>query len=425
MHRWMVLFGALFLVAASCTAGDSGEESAQVPDAVSSTSAVPTTTTVASADGPNPPPPDVGRLVVLDDDGQVVAMDPDGADPVVLSEAAEVPFQPIWSPDATRVAYATRSDRPELVVTGADGDSVRRAALQSPAFYLAWSPDGEQVSALRNGSEAVALDVVDLGASDLAAVELDQGAPYWFSWDPEGDRLAAHVGTDRLDVVGADGEISPLGVGPGAFRVPEWTADGLVAVGAEAGQQALIRIATDGEVEVLAAVDGVVGFSVNPAGTKVAIQSFEPDDDGTGEAIEASLPAQEPLPSNNLLVVDLETGDVTVVSLQDALAFFWSPVDDRLLVLDDGEGDGAVRWRVWDGETLTDGPTFQLEASFARELLAFFDQYQRSMSLWAPDGSGYTFPGRIDGEEGIWVADVTSARATKVADGSWVAWSPI
>ena len=420
MRRWTILLGALALVAASCTADSDDDTSVASPSSV-----VPTTVADAGADGPAPSPPDVGRLVMIDGAGQVVASDPDGSDPVVLAEAAEVPFQPIWSPDASSVAYATRSDRPEVVVTGADGDSVRRAALQSPAFYLAWSPDGEQVSALRNGSEAVALDVVDLGASDLEAVELDQGAPYWFSWDPEGDRLAAHVGTDRLDVVGADGEISPLGVGPGAFRVPEWTADGLVAVGAEAGQQALIRIATDGEVEVLAAVDGVVGFSVNPAGTKVAIQSFEPDDDGTGEAIEASLPAQEPLPSNNLLVLDLETGDVTVVSLQDALAFFWSPVADRLLVLDDGEGDGAVRWRVWDGETLTDGPTFQLEASFARELLAFFDQYQRSMSLWAPDGSGYAFPGRIDGEDGIWVADVTSARATKVADGSWVAWSPI
>ena len=421
MRTWTILLGALALVAASCTA-DSDQ---QTGDAASS--AVSTTTVAdAPSDGPAPSPPDVGRLVMIDGEGQIVASDPDGSDAVVLAAAAEVPFQPTWSPDASRVAYATQSGRPELVVTGADGDgdSVRRAALQSPAFYLAWSPDGERVSALRNGSEAVALDVVDLGASDLEAIELDQGAPYWFSWDPDGDRLAAHVGTDRLDVVGADGEISPLGVGPGAFRVPQWTAAGLVAVGAEAGQQALIRIATDGEVEVLAAVGGVVGFSVNPAGTKVAIQSFEPDDDGTGDAIEASLPAQEPLPSNNLLVLDLETGDVTVVSLQAALAFFWSPVDDRLLVLDDGGGEGAVRWRVWDGDTLDDGPTFQPGASFARELLAFFDQYQRSMSLWAPDGSAYAFPGRIDGEEGIWIADVTSERATRVADGSWVAWSP-
>ena len=415
MRTWTILLGALALVAASCTA-DSDERTG-----APSSSAVSTTTV---ADGPAPSPPDVGRLVMIDGEGRVVASDPDGSDPVVLADAAEAPFQPIWSPDASRVGYATRSDRPELVVTGADGDSVRRAALQSPAFYLAWSPDGEQVSALRNGSEAVALDVVDLGASDLEAIELDQGAPYWFSWDPDGDRLAAHVGTDRLDVVGADGEISPLGVGPGAFRVPQWTAAGLVAVGAESGQQALIRIATDGEVEVLAAVGGVVGFSVNPAGTKVAIQSFEPDDGGTGEAIEASLPAQEPLPSNNLLVLDLETGDVTVVSLQEALAFFWSPVDDRLLVLDDSGGENTVRWRVWDGERLDDGPTFQLGASFARDLLPFFDQYQRSMSLWAPDGSAYAFPGRIDGEEGIWIADVTSERATRVADGSWVAWSP-
>ena len=419
-----MLVGAVALIVAACSSG-SGDEPASGSDSPASSTESTTTVADTAADGPTPPHPEAGRLVVLDDDGRVAAMDPDGADAVVLAEASETPFQPIWSPDASRVAYATRSARPELVVTDADGQNARRAALLNPAFYLAWSPDGDRIAALRNGSDAVALDVVDLAPPDLEAVELDEGAPYWLSWDPRGDRLAAHVGTDRLDVVGVDGEVSPLGVGPGAFRVPEWTDAGLVAVGAEAGQQALIRIAPDGQVEVLAAVEGSIGFSVSPDGTKVALQSFEPDDEGTGEVIEASLPAQEPLPTNNLLVLDLATGDVTVVSLRAALAFFWSPAGDRLLVLGDGDGDGAVRWQVWDGENLIDGPTFQLGESFAREFLTFFDQYQRSMSLWAPDGSGYAFPGRIDGEDGIWVADPTSDRATKVAAGSWVAWSPI
>ncbi len=414
-----MLLGTMALIVAACSTGSGDEPVSESDEPTSSTTTVADTT----ADGPTPALPEVGRLVVLDDDRQVVAMDPDGADAVVLSEAYEVPFQPIWSPDASRVTYATRSAGPELVVTDADGQNVQRAALENPAFYLSWSPDGDRIGALRNGSDAVALDMIDLDGTDPEAVEIDQGAPYWLSWDPGGDRLAAHVGTDRLDVVGADGDISPLGVGPGAFRVPDWTDAGLVAVGAESGQQALIRIAPGGTVEVLAAVEGSVGFSVSPDGTRVAVQAFQPDDEEAGEVIQATLPTQEPLPTNSLVVLDLETGEVTIASLENVLAFFWSPVGDRLLLLTDGGGDGAVRWQVWDGENLSDGPTFQLGESFARDFLAFFDQYQRSMSLWAPDGSGYAFPGRIDGEDGIWVADPTSDRATRVAGGSWVAWS--
>jgi hypothetical protein len=418
VRRWTILVGFFLAFSAACSP-DSGDESAE---ASSPFSVAPTTTLVETADEPVPPPPDVGRLVVVDDEGRVVTVGPDGSDPVVLSQPSEVPFQPIWSPDGSRVAYATQSGRPQVVVADADGGDAQRAAVESPAFYLTWSPDGEQLGSLRNGSDAVALDVIDLASADLEAVELDQGAPYWLSWDPQGDRLAAHVGTDRLDVVGADGEISPLGVGPGAFRVPDWTDAGLLAVAADGGRQALVRIAVGGEVEPLAAIDGNVGFSANPAGTKVAIQSFEPD--SAGEAVEASLPAQEPLPPNTLLVLDLETDEPTVVSLQDVLAFFWSPVGDRLLVLEVGEGERTVRWRVWNGETLSEGPSFQPGASFGTDFIAFFDQYQRSMSLWAPDGSGYAFPGSIDGEEGIWVADASSDRATMVAAGSWVAWSP-
>lgn len=427
MRRWTMVVGALFVFAAACS-GDTGADSG-APSTAPTTSVVDevieTAPTTSVADdgierseslvsGP-------GRLVVVDDSDQVVTIDPDGSDPVVLTEPTDEPFQPTWSSDGSVVAYATRSTPSHVVLAEADGGGARRVPVDSPAFYLSWSPDDEQLAALRNGAESVALDVVDLTQADPVASEVDQGAPYWLSWDPQGDRLVAHVGTDRLDVVGVDGEIASLGLAPGAFSVPDWTEAGVLAIGVEGGQQALVRIGPGG-VDVVAAVDGVASFSANPTGAEVAIQTFDPE--GAGDVVEAALPAQQPLPPNTLLVLDLETDELTVVSLQRALAFFWSPLGDQLLVLEAGEAERTVQWKLWDGETLRDGPVFEPSTGFVTEFLGFFDQYQRSMSLWAPDGSGFAFPGRVEGEDGIWLADAASLDATKVAEGSWVAWSP-
>lgn len=365
---------------------------------------------------------EAGRLAILDEQGRVVSIRPDGTDLTELGPAREGAFQPIWSPDGAQVAYATRAGTPALVVADADGGSSRRVELDGASFYFSWSPSGDQLSSLRNDPDGIGLDVIDDPSSETPVTTVDRGAPYWTVWDPDGGRLFVHAGVDRLDIVDDAGGVTPLGVVPGDFRVPDWTEDGLLTLAVEGGRQALVRVTPDGAVDPIAAIDGLVTFAANPAGTKVAIQSLRSE--GPGGAIEAALPAQEPLPVNQLLVLDLGTGEITIASLQGVLAFWWSPEGDRLLTLHPGPGDGTLRWRVWDGTSLIDGPVFRPEASFVDEFLVFFDQYARSMTLWAPDGSRYSFPGRIGDEDGVWVADALTGEVEKVADGTWVAWSP-
>ena len=109
---------------------------------------------------------------------------------------------------------------------------------------------------------------------------------------------------------------------------------------------------------------------------------------------------------------------------ESVVAFWWSPDGRSLLVLEVAEeGFPMLAWSVWEDGSMT-GPTeFEPDPTFVRDLLPFFDQYAQSMSLWAPDGTAFAFPGRIGDEAGIWVHPVDGTPEL-IEEGTWVAWSP-
>ena len=403
--RSTVVLTSLVLLAAACTS-DNG-----IAEPTTTASAESTTTTA-------PPPPDVDRLVIIDAQGRVVAMDRDGASPVVLSEMDDVPFQPAWSFDGSSIAYADRNPPSAFVVADAEGGSAaQRVDTMTPPFYFLWSPSGDEIGSLRNGSTGIIFEITTIG-DGIAMTERDRGQPFYYSWSPDGDRLVAHVGVDRLEVLELEGIDDPLIDDPGAFRAPQWSASGVFAARSTPSGQQLLRIAEDGESEVLADLLGAVVFTASPDGQRVAVQSFV---EGEG-SVSAALP-QLSLPPNRLHVIDLETGEAEALTTEPALAFFWSPDGSQLLLLGPGGSAGETRWSVWDGETITAGPAFRPGASWVAEFLPFFDQYAQGVSLWAPDSTAYAFPGAIGGVSGIWVAEPGGEDATKVADGTWVAWS--
>ena len=97
----------LFTIAASCT---SEPERRDLPDVDVGVPADPTT--AATSAGPSPTvASDVagltGRLAVLDADGHLVTMNPDGSDEIMLDEVepgTSQVRQPTWSPDGRSVA---------------------------------------------------------------------------------------------------------------------------------------------------------------------------------------------------------------------------------------------------------------------------------------------------------------------------------
>ncbi len=400
---------ALLLVAAACTTSES-EPTTTSADPTTTTSS--TTTTTAA-----PPVIDVDRLVIIDEEGLVVTMNRDGSSEVVVSADGEIPFQPIWAPDGQSVAYSDRANS-EFIVADAMGGGELRIEMEAPPFYFSWSPSGGELGSLRNKATGGLIHERFFVGEVLTVAEVDDGAPYSFSWNPDGSETVAHVGTERLDLVSSDGNAAALGVTPGVFQAPQWTDGGIVvAVVTEAGQQ-IVRI--DGEAfETLAEVGGSVFFEVSASERYLAVQSFG----GEGDSVSVAL-TDEPVPPNQLLVIDLETGERTVVTDGPSFGFFWSPGGDRLLVMEPEGAPGTFAISIWDNGELLEGPTFQASAQWLGEFIPFYDQYARSMSLWAPDGSAYAFIGTYDGDRGIYVADVASGAVNRVAGGTWVAWSP-
>ena len=123
------------------------------------------------------------------------------------------------------------------------------------------------------------------------------------------------------------------------------------------------------------------------------------------------------------MVLDLADGTQHEVTAEPAAGFWWSPDGSRLLVL--GIEDEGLRWRVWDGTSLQDFASFVPSGTFLRDFLPFFDQYARSMTLWAPDGNAFAYPAIDDGGTArIWVQRLDGSEPRPVADGVWAAWSP-
>jgi TolB protein len=128
-------------------------------------------------------------------------------------------------------------------------------------------------------------------------------------------------------------------------------------------------------------------------------------------------------------VLDIRSGRSERVNGLPTTAFHWSPDGRRLLLMTPEEGDDPTthRWHVWDGRrTQAIGPAFLPSPTYLREYVPFFGQYAQSMTLWAPDGRAFAFPGLIGDRAGIWVQDLDADEPTFVVeDGSVVAWSPV
>jgi hypothetical protein len=469
MRRPLVaLVLAAALVAAACS-GDydrypdlSSTDSTVAPSTVAPSTSTPPTPPPTSSTVPPPPtsstipgatttttplPPGVppGRLAVVADDGGLVTVRADGSEVTAVADAPPggTVVQVAWSPDAARLAFSTTTNREAAVGVGViGGGAATRRPFTTAPYHLAWDATQARLAYLRVDSvDTVEVGTID-GALATAPLRLRSGAPVSAAWSPDGRRLLAVVGEDEVSLLQPTGGRTALDVVPGPGGAPAWLDAQRVLVAVRTGSdQRLVALDVDtGAQQALLTYTGSITFLPDATGTHIAYQVVA-DDGGGGSGGRVSYPyGRRQTPSRQtqgdppqaaedvLAVLDLATGTSHEVLDEPAQAFQWSPDGSRLAFLDP-QDETTSRWRFWSAAAPNAAPidaaAFVPSATFVELVQPYFDQLAPSARWWAPDGSAFTFPGRIGGREGIWVVPTTtSAAPTLVHDGELVVWSP-
>ena len=312
----------------------------------------------------------------------------------LLARSPDLWSWPTWSPDGAWVAAFAVEGEDEgspIRVSTMSVDGVRQVewALipQMAPIYLQWHPSGDALTMLLQQGSELSLSVVR--KDRLGQVRLiEQGVPLFFNWSTTGDRLLVHAG-DKEEPSGRLVLRDPLGDAedivydraPGSFCAPIFhRGRAVVALRNEEGGSDVVRCAPDGsDVQILAQRKGLLAIVPMPG-------------DGRWIAV-AAAPKGEGTPYLGIELLDGETGESRPLTDAECLAFFWSPVGDRIVYASVDAEANCLQWHVVDlgGETVSLGSFWPTRDIFF--YLHFFDQYATSHPIISADGRWITFAG--------------------------------
>jgi TolB protein len=396
----------------------------------------------------------VNRIALINTDGQLQTIAPDGAGSHTLTDAARIFQFPAWSPDGRWLAVIGANNQNAAVYTLLDQDIAGNNSLQeiyqsdaAKPFYLYWSPDSRQVSFLALHPQGIALYLAQVGQA-LSARLITTGQPLYWDWNPAGDQLLVHAGghDGRLAVIDADGRDEDAGLGhPGFFQAPGISASGRYRAYAEVdggGSRSLVVENNKGGQRLAVPHLGQVAMTWSPQADKLAY---------TSPLVSA------PAFFGPLRLLDMTTGDSRVLSNELVLAFFWSPDGQRIAFLTLNQlpwqneveaaaapfvqpvanrslsayqiEPDAVLLDLWvvevtgAGADATHLTTFRPTRLFLLNFLPFFDQYALSHQIWSPQSDALVISAMENDQARIQVVPVDGRFIIPVASGVIAFWS--
>jgi dipeptidyl aminopeptidase/acylaminoacyl peptidase len=355
--------------------------------------------------------------------------------------------QPTWSADGSKVSFNmnTATESRVLVYVLAEEKIYDVFTSRSgEIIYSYWSPDNQNLGfiASQRGGGFV-LRFGDYSKGKL--VELDEGVPYFWDYSPDGSSIISHnrnfdSGDDLITVLlSHSGDIQTIELQPGHFSAPDWSVDATrisAAIRKRPGVYNVVVMNEAGEIEQEYPIDdALVAFSFSPDGTKIAILN--------------TLNNNSNYVAGDLNVYDLNSGDkIAAIEGDTIVAFFWSPDSSKIVTFtpnllpgeqQQGNSSGKIAAPVLlQHQDITMDVTVLILSTQQRQLIAknfgiseamfqvifFFDQYQRSDTIWSPDSNWLVLSGRpLLDESGIWLIQTSTLETKLIGTGNLAFWS--
>lgn len=272
---------------------------------------------------------------------------------------------------------------------------------------------------------------------------LGEGAPFYWVWSPQSDKLLMHVGGDRtvseqahISIVenGDEAVRIELGLDPGRFQAPVWSSDGghffYVAENSD-GVESIYKTNADTlEQESLTSVSGVSFVTLSPDDQHLAYLQVERNDG---------------VPFGSAYIINTDGTQLRLLTDRFVGSMYWSPDGRKLAVLTadidqkskptakiDGlasplRQQATFRWWIYDLDTKKFEPliSFNPTSDFF-QTIPFFDQYHLSLTFWSPDSRYFVVTKRGDeGPDGtVWVVDTTGQKEPQqIGRGRLAVWS--
>lgn len=164
-------------------------------------------------------------------DTEIYVMNADGENVVRLTETAGRDVEPSWSPDGSKIAFASDRDRRvnlEIYVMNANGKNPVRLT-RNPGWDADpnWSPDGTKIAFESRRNENMDIYTIEPDGGNLVRLTKGPAVDNSPSWSPDGRKIAyssKHDENYEIYVIDADGgNPTNLSQNPALDRAPAWS----------------------------------------------------------------------------------------------------------------------------------------------------------------------------------------------------------